>query len=190
MGVLSDGKKKIKISMLKEEETIENNVAQYPVQRGQPIVDHTQRQSKTWEMEGQLQGKNQKAIDALYTQLLNWQYAGTLLTWTGAIRHPSILIAKLNKSYSDGGFVNALPITLSLTAVTLVKTPAGAKKSKGPKKPAKKKSAKKKGTYVTVKSGNTYWGWSQRYGTSIATLRKWNGWPDRRIPIGKKARVK
>lgn len=168
MGILSDGKKKIELFVTDENETSTNTVAQYPVQRGQPIIDHTQSQGKTWSFEGWIKGKDQKEIDAKYQQLLSWQFYGNLLTWTGAIRHPNMLISELNKSYTDGGMKDAIKFTISLTWVNLVNgTKKTAKKSQGPKSPVKKKSAAKKGTYLTVKSGNTYWAWSQKYGVSI-----------------------
>lgn len=191
MGVLSDGKKKLKLFIKTEEETATQNVAKYPVQRGQPIIDHTQADSKTWNFEGWIQGKDQKTIDATYQQLLSWQFYGNLLTWNGAVHHPNMIISELHKSYDNGGMKNALAITISLTWVNLVKSSKStAKKSQGPKSPVKKKSAPKKGTYMTVRAGNTYWAWSQKYGVSVAQLRKWNKWPDRKIPVGAKVRVK
>ncbi|MFP7481249.1 LysM peptidoglycan-binding domain-containing protein [Weissella paramesenteroides] len=54
----------------------------------------------------------------------------------------------------------------------------------------KQAKAPSSGVYVTVRPGNTYWGWWVKYGTPIQTLRNWNHWPDRRIPIGARARVK
>lgn len=187
MGVLSSGKSKITIRAESEQETVTNTVAQYPIQRGQPIVDHTQRESKTWSFDAKLYGKNQKAIDVQYQKLLDWQFAGTLLKYNGAVRHSNIIISELSKTYDDGGFKNAMKISISLTAVWLVKSSFTKAKHVGPKKA---KSSKKAGKYVTVRAGNTYWGWWVKYGTSINTLRKWNKWPDRRIPIGAKARVK
>jgi hypothetical protein len=38
-------------------------------------------------------------------------------------------------------------------------------------------------THVAVK-GNTYWGLSKKYNVSVAQLREWNGYDDKKIPIG------
>ncbi|MFC6275600.1 LysM peptidoglycan-binding domain-containing protein [Levilactobacillus tangyuanensis] len=43
---------------------------------------------------------------------------------------------------------------------------------------------------MTIKKGDTYWGYHMKFGTSIKKLRSWNGFPDRKLPIGKKIRVK
>jgi LysM repeat protein len=185
MGTLKAGKKKVEIFAESENENISNKVAQYPVQNGQPVVDHTQRESKTWEFTGKIFGKNQSDIDKKYQQLISWQYHGDLLTYRGAIKHSNIIIETLEKTYEDGGMKNALTVTINLRHVRKVKS--SFKKKQKPATPPKKK---KKGTYVTVKAGNTYWGWMMKYGTSINQLRKWNKWPDRRIPIGARARVK
>ncbi|HEM2532857.1 TPA: LysM peptidoglycan-binding domain-containing protein, partial [Listeria monocytogenes] len=81
-------------------------------------------------------------------------------------------------------------ITVSLRDLRRASTPWVRKKKKSSGKKQSVKSKKSPGTYITVKKGDCYWKWWKRYGTSIAQLRKWNKWPDRRIPIGKRARVK
>lgn len=187
MGVFSDGKTKVTISVSSENETVKNNVAQYPIQRGQPIIDHTQRESKDWQFDGKIIAANHNQIDAIYSKLLDWQYNGTLLTYNGAIHHDSIIIEELNKTYDDGGFTNAIKVSLTLKNVVLVNTSFVKATHVGPKTPSKPATP---GVWVTVRAGNTYWGWWQAYGTAIQTLRDWNHWPDRRIPIGARARVK
>ena len=119
-------------------------------------------------------------------QLLNWSQGSTLLQFRGAIRHNGMLISHLEKTYDDGGFQNAVKFNISLTAVYTVNVYWAKAKNSG-KKQAKAPSS---GVYVTVRPGNTYWGWWVKYGTPIQTLKNWNHWPDRRIPIGARARVK
>ena len=191
MAVLRDGKKSITISVESEQEAIQNTVAQHPVNRGDPIVDHTQRESYVWDFDGKIYGKDQKAVDSQYTQLMNWQRNGTLLQYIGAVRGANMLITDLHKTYDDGGFSNAVKFSMSLTNVTIVTTSFVKAVNVGVKAPAKPKAKPKNpGTYITVRAGNTYWGWYMKYGTSINQLRAWNKWPDRRIPIGARARVK
>ena len=45
MGKLTDGKKTIEIFAESEKESITNKVAQYSIQSGDAIIDHTQRES-------------------------------------------------------------------------------------------------------------------------------------------------
>lgn len=185
MGTFKSGKTKIQVSIENETETIKNLVSQYPVQRGTPVADHTQRESKTWSFDGKLYGKNQHDIDVKFSKLLDWQFKGTILSYNGAIRHKNIIIEEMTKTYDDCGFKNAIKINFTLRNIRIVKTSFVKKKHVGPKPPKKTK-----GVYVTVRPGDTYWGWWVKYGTSIQTLRNWNHWPDRVIPIGRRARVK
>lgn len=187
MGVLSDGKTKLDAFVTTEEETISNKVAQYPVQRGNPLIDHTQRESKSWNFEGKIFGANRAEIDAKWNTLLTWQQNGALLTYTGAIYHTDILIQDLTKTYDDGGFTNAVKFNGTLQYVSMVSSSFVKATNTGFTKPTPPATP---GVWITVKAGNTYWGWWQKYGTSINQLRAWNKWPDRRIPIGARARVK
>ena len=118
---------------------------------------------------------------------MSWQHDGALLVYTGAIRRSSMLITNLHRTEDDGGFVNAIKFSMELTHVEIVKSSFVKAVNVGPKKPSPPANP---GVWVTVRPGNTYWGWMMQYGTSIQQLRNWNHWPDRRIPIGVRARVK
>lgn len=188
MATLSDGKKTITISAESEDEEIENTVAQYPVQSGNLVTDHTQRASIGWKVEGKLYGKNHNEINNSWNQLVAWQYNGDRIFWNGAISHRDIIIEKVSKSYRDGGFENAVWVTLELKEAHIVSTSFVKVQHVGPVKPTPPPSPPQ--AWVTVRPGNTYWGWWRQYGTPIQTLRNWNHWPDRFIPVGARARVK
>lgn len=185
MAVLKKDKVGITLFVESEEEEITNKVAQYPVQSGNNITDHTQRESLTWSFEGKIFGKNMAEVDRKYGQLVSWQHDGALLVYTGAIRRSSMLITNLHRTQDEGGFSNAVKFDMELTHVEIAKSSFVKAVNVGPKKPATPP-----GVWVTVRPGNTYWGWMMQYGTPIQTLRNWNHWPDRRIPIGVRARVK
>src|SRR3712207_5694009 len=122
MGVLTDGKKKITIFAESEEESIENTVAQYPVQAGNLVTDHTQRSSFDWTFEGKLFGKDHNEINNQWSQLISWQYSGTLLQWDGAIHHGNLMLSNITKTYDEGGFKNALKVNIELKEVHTVST--------------------------------------------------------------------
>lgn len=184
MATLTNGKVSVKIFSVTEGENVEANVTQYPIESGSPLSDHSQRASKGISIEGFLFGSSATND---YKTLLGWQDSGAELTYKGRIYHTKLLLGSLSKSY--GPYKNGFSISFQLIAIQKATTPWKKKTTKGKtqvKPPAKKPAA----VYVTVKPGNTYWGWWKQYGTSIATLRSWNKWPDRFIPIGKRARVK
>jgi LysM repeat protein len=187
MGVLSDGKTQIQISFESEDEAFDNQVASHPVQNGQPMTDHVQQQSQIWQMDGKIYGTNQQEIDNKFGTLIGWSQNGVLLSYNGAVHIGSIVIQAMNKTYDEGGFKNAVKLSMTLQEVRVVSTSfvavtnTGFKQSSPPANP---------GVWVTVVGGNTYWGWWRQYGTAIQTLRDWNHWPDRFIPIGARARVR
>lgn len=186
MAILKKDKVSVEIFVESEEEEITNKVAQYPVQTGNNITDHTQQESWSWTFEGKLFGKDMAEVDRKYDQLVSWQHKGELVAYNGAIRRANMLITNLHRTHEDGGFANAVKFEMELTHVELAFSSFVNNKNVGPKKPATNKA----GVWVTVKPGNTYWGWMMKYGTSIQQLRNWNHYPDRRIPIGVRVRVK
>ncbi len=62
MAKLTDGKKTVDIFAESEQEEVVNKVAQYSVQSGNAISDHTQRESIEWTMTGLIQGKDHNEI--------------------------------------------------------------------------------------------------------------------------------
>lgn len=117
---------------------------------------------------------------------MTWNERGTLVRFQGMIYKGGLMISDLKKSYS--GATNAIDVELTLTEVRTVSTSYTGTRHVGPVAP--KATRKARAVYVTVRPGNTYWGWWRQYGTPIQTLRNWNHWPDRHIPVGAKARVK
>lgn len=157
MATLSDGKKKVVISAESEEESIENTVAQYPVQSGNLVTDHTQRASIGWTVEGKIYGKNHSEINNSWQQLISWQYNGNRIFWSGAITHGDVILTNITKTYDEGGFKNAIKVVLEFKEAHIVSTSFVKVQHVGPVKPTPPPSPPQ--TWVTVRPGNTYWGW-------------------------------
>lgn len=185
MAQLTDGAKTIDITAESEEEVITNKVAQYSIQSGDAIIDHTQRETIEWTMTGLIYGRDHNEINNKWLQLITWQYAGTVLFWKGAIYKGSLILENITKTYDEGGFKNAIKVSIKFKEAKTVESSFVKVQHVGPITPPSPS-----GLWVTVVRGNTYWGWWRQYGTPIQTLRDWNKWPDRRIPIGARARVK
>lgn len=103
MGKLTDGKKTIEIFAESEKESITNKVAQYSIQSGDAIIDHTQRESIEWEMAGLIFGKDHNDINNKWLQLITWQFAGNVLFWHGAIYKGDLILENITKDYDEGG---------------------------------------------------------------------------------------
>ncbi|MBC6156628.1 LysM peptidoglycan-binding domain-containing protein [Listeria welshimeri] len=173
----------VKLVNTNESESSPFTITDNPVETGSPVSDHVQRETKTLEISGFLLGAT---AEKDYATLKSYAEKGTIVSFRGRVYFKNVLISNLSKSYNT--IKNGFEITVSLRNLRRASTPWVKKKSSGKKQPVKSK--KSPGTYITVKKGDCYWKWWKRYGTSIAQLRKWNKWPDRRIPIGKRARVK
>ncbi|EMV4694233.1 LysM peptidoglycan-binding domain-containing protein [Listeria monocytogenes] len=175
----------VKLVNTNESESSPFTITDNPVETGSPVSDHVQRETKTLEISGFLLGAT---AEKDYATLKSYAEKGTIVSFRGRVYFKNVLISNLSKSYNT--IKNGFEITVSLRDLRRASTPWVRKKKKSSGKKQSVKSKKSPGTYITVKKGDWYWKWWKRYGTSIAQLRKWNKWPDRRIPIGKRARVK
>jgi LysM repeat protein len=179
------------IANMQESFTNTVNVTSYPTEKGLPITDSVQRQPKTFTITGKILGKNYTEAMKVYNALEKKQNAGTVVTYVGRTTAKNVVITSMQPTF-DSTIGNGMGITIELQEIRIAKSPYVKKKTTKKKSGKKSKSNTKKTTkvYHKVKKGDTYWGLWKKYGTPIATLRKWNKYPDRRIPIGVKLRVK
>lgn len=178
-------KRKVYIVATGEELSKAMSVASNPVEKGSPITDHVSVESDEGSFSGYLlTGRKSGNSGKTYMNTLyEWQESATFLSWYGRRNLNKIIISNLSFKYDDK--INATHVNLTWKRIRLTERPK--QKAVARKKPNKKKQ---KGVYITVKWGMCYWEWMMKYGTSVNQLRKWNGWPDRQIPTGARARVK
>lgn len=184
-----------KIDSMQESFSASVNVTSYPVEKGLPLNDSVQRNPKTFSLSGKiLDSKKQKDSETKAKKLENAMNNATLLKYVGRIKASNVLITNFGGSY-DATVGNGFSFNMDLQQVRIAKTPYAKKKTK--KKKSGKKTVSKKNVnsstkkkYHVVKKGDTYWGCAKKYGTTVAALRKLNPWPDRKIPIGVKMRIR
>lgn len=176
---------KIHIINTTESDSSESNVSQYPVESGAPISDNMMYMGGQVTIGGFLLGESSSAAEQSYKTLVDFQQHSLLMTYRGRIYLKDAVIQNISRSYTT--YENGFDVTITLQPVRTAKSIW----EKIPQPPVAKQPVNNSGAvYVTVQPGNTYWGWWMQYGTPIQTLRNWNGWPDRFIPIGVRARVK
>jgi len=171
---------------------------------GQYINHYTQSQPVTHTIDGKLGGSSNSEISGLKKQLetlMRWCRDGIEVELHSQQGTNSGVITSVSPNY-DEPLENAIKLSVTVQEInwanTKPKKTTKGKTSKSPKnktdKPTKSGSRKtvkpKAGKYITIKSGDTYWGYHNKYGTSISKLRSWNGFSDTKLPIGKKCRVK
>ncbi|MED3779406.1 LysM domain-containing protein [Heyndrickxia sporothermodurans] len=180
-----------KISNIEESFTNSVDVTSYPVEKGLPITDGVKRQPKTFSISGHILAKTHSDAMKVYNALEKKQNSGTIVTYVGRTTAKNVIITSMNPSFNSS-IANGMDISINLQEIRIAKSPYVKKKTTKKQSGKKSKSNKKKSkkVYHKVKRGDTYWGLSRKYGTPIPTLRKWNKYPDRRIPLNVKLRVK
>lgn len=183
------------IQLLIEDEDGDRGVdaTSYAVEKGEPFTDHVKKRPKDFSIKGYLLSDNWQAdLQKLETAMEN----GKFLKYVGKNTLTDVIILSIRDGHNSD-VANGFAVTISLRKVRITKTswqkaPPAAKPvtNTGQKKPVPKTATASPVVYHVVKKGNTYWGLSKKYGTSISQLRTWNKYPDRAIPIGVKLRVK
>lgn len=179
------GNKVVVVRPNSENHNIDMNVAQYPVENGEPISNHSQMEQNSVDIDGKIVGKTWAEADDAARQLYIWAINKNLVNIRNGVNETNFIIQNWQKQLDEPSD-NTVHVSFTLLHMRIPSSSYTVRKNSG-KKQASGNSA---GVYVTVRAGNTYWGWSMQYGTSIPTLRAWNKWPDRFIPIGVRARVK
>ncbi len=177
---------KVKLLIESEGDSSGVDATSYPVEKGVPFTDHVQENPDEFSLSGSIIGPNFKA-DKEY--LKKEMKKGTIFTYTGRNIAKNVIILSIDGNM-DSNISNGSDISIKLQTIRIATTPWVKVKNNGKKKPVNKKPTKSKAVYHRVKKNDTYWGMWKKYGTSISQLRKWNKYPDRRIPIGVKLRVK
>ncbi|MED5050662.1 LysM peptidoglycan-binding domain-containing protein [Anoxybacillus rupiensis] len=164
----------------------------YPVEKGSVLTDHVKPDPETLKIDVFLEGEDyQKKIDQLNSSM----YKGEMMNYAGRFIMRNVIIESISPS-ADKSARNGVMVSISLKQIRIAATPyvqANNPQTKsvtnaGQKQPTPKTQST--AVYHVVKKGDTYWGLSKKYGTSISQLRSWNKYPDTKIPIGVKLRVK
>lgn len=185
-----------------ESETTTTDMTTNAIAPGQYINHFAQNSPTQHQIDGKLGGSATSKMAGLkkqFNSLKRWATNGTEIELHHGQRTSNSAILTSVAANFDAPRDNALPVSIALQDVKWArseikkKSKTKATKKKGNNvgdKSATKGSRNKKGSYLTIKKGDTYWGYHLRFGTSIAKLRSWNGFPDKKLPIGKKIRVK
>lgn len=178
-----------KVSLTITDEGLSSSVSatSYPVEKGSPLSDHVQEETQTLSINGFVLGSNYKSdLQYLRDSMRN----GAVLKFVGRTIASNVIITSIDDNRTaDVG--NGSEVSIKLQFVRFATTSWTKVKTSGKKKTvSKKRSTKTKKVYHVTRKGDCYWKLWKKYGTSISQLRKWNRYPDRRIPIGVKLRVK
>lgn len=176
-----------------ESESNSTNVTSYPVDKGAPRSSYARVSSKSISLDGLITGKDRAEANQKWRQLRSWHSNHNELTYKGDIYYKHFIMTELDRSYTN--LEDNIQVSMTLTFVRAAEITT----SKG--KTSKKKSSKsskttagnrhKNYTAITIKSGDTLYQLSKKYGKSVKWLAKVNNIKDvNRIYAGRKLRVK
>lgn len=183
---------KVKITVMEEQVSESVRVTEYPVEKGSPIVDHIERTSSKYSFDAALIGTDYS--NRLRT-LKDYMNNGTLINYVGRTAASAVVITNIERTYNKE-IKHGITLKISVQKMRLSKSPWIKKKGQkkptrgGKKKPAPKKPRPNPKVYHVTKRNDTYWDLARKYGTTVSKLRAFNKYPDRRIPIGVRLRIK
>lgn len=161
-----------------ESESNSSNITSYAVDQGAPRKDYARFSSKTISIDGVISDSDTGTAHDKWVKLRTWHSHHEELTFRGDIYYKHLLISALNRQFTGPGLINQMQVSITFTFVraaeitTSNKNKKHAKSSKSSKTVAGNRSKKYKA--VTIKNGDTLWGFSKKYGKPVSWLQKVN----------------
>ncbi|WP_313150944.1 LysM peptidoglycan-binding domain-containing protein [Lysinibacillus capsici] len=178
-----------------EDADIDVDTPTHKVEKGIDLSDHVERKPIVVKLSGLLIRPTADRVETLVQKLQALEVEGKLITYEGRRIYKNMLVSGLTIK-ANSGVMNGYRFSLTLTEVRIgqssyvkpeVKAVTAPKANAGRKQTENKKSTKE--TTHTVKKGDTYSALAKKYGVTVASLQKLNGYDPRKIPIGAKLKV-
>lgn len=194
----------VQLTVEKERGTHQVQATKYAVEKGEPFTDHVKKTPSEFSLSGYiLDGVNQSTYTTKFAQLTDYMNKGAIVKYVGKTSFSNVIILDITEDHSSD-VENGLAVSIKLQRVRVTttawqKVPPKTKPAvkpvtqAGKKKPVSSKpsaSTASKAVYHVMKKGETYSHLRVKYGTSVTQLRAWNKYPDTKIPIGARLRVK
>ena len=159
-----------------ESEDTTANITSWPVDEGAPRADYARVASKTVTVGGIIAGRDRAEANEKYKKWASWMNNHTQLTYKGDIYYRHLMINDLQQSFSDLRDNLKVSITFTFVYWAQVTTSTGKSSKKKTSKSSKRVQGNrnKKYTAITVKRGQTLWGLSKRYNTTVKWLQTVN----------------
>lgn len=185
-----------------EDASIDVDIPTHKVDKGIDLSDHVERKPEVVKISGLLIRPTADRVETLVKALKKMETEGKLLTYEGRRIYKNMLASGLSIKASSK-VMNGYQFSLTLTevriaqssyvapktkAVTAPKAQSGRKQTEN-KKDVKSAAKTNNPVYHTVKKGDTYSALAKKYGVTVASLQKLNGYDPRKIPIGVKLKV-
>lgn len=172
-----------------ESESDTTNVTSYPVDKDTPRSSYARMTGRTITIEGILTGKDGDNAHDKYVTLRKWSQNHIELTYRGDIYYTHLVLSSLGRDFTD--LKDNLHVTMTFSYVQAAKVETSSKKKSAKSSKTKAGNRSKKYTAITIKSGDTLWALSKKYGKSVKWIAKVNNIKNpNKIVAGRKLRVK
>lgn len=178
-----------------EDADIDVDTPTHKVEKGIDLSDHVERKPIVVKLSGLLVRPTADRVETLIQKLQAIEFEGKSITYEGRRIYKNMLLHGLSIK-ANSNVMNGYKFTCTLTEVRIgqssyvnpkIKAVTASKAKAGRKQTENKKSIKS--TTHTVKKGDSYSSLAKKYGVSVASLQKLNGYDPRKIPIGAKLKV-
>ena len=176
-----------------ESESNSTNVTSWPVDKGAPRSSYARVSSKSISLDGLITGHDRAEANQKWRQLRSWHSNHNELTYKGDIYYKHFIMTELDRSYTNLKDNIQVSMTLTFVRAAEITTSKGKTSHKKSSKSSKTTAGSRHKNYtaITVKSGDTLYKLSKKYGKPVKWIAKVNHIKDvNRISAGKKLRVK
>ena len=176
-----------------QSETKKTKLYSRPVDKGAPRSSYARVSSKSISLDGLITGHDRAEANQKWRQLRSWHSNHNELTFKGDIYYKHFIMTELDRSYTNLKDNIQVSMTLTFVRAAEITTSKGKTSKKKSSKSSKTTAGNRHNNYtaITIKSGDTLYQLSKKYGKSVKWLAKVNKIKDvNRIYAGRKLRVK
>jgi len=159
-----------------ESESVSSNITSYPVDEGAPYSSYARVNSKGATVAGIIVGKDKADSYRKWHMLSQWNSSHVRLTYRGDFCYKHYLIANMNNDYKNLRDNIEVSLTFQFVYQAKITTSNDSKHHRKSSKASKSVAGNrtKKYTAITIKSGDTLWALSKKYGSSVQWMARVN----------------
>lgn len=176
-----------------ETDNTSTDITTWPVDEGAPRSNYARVSDKSTTITGIITGGTTSSAKTKFNKLLSWNASHKELTFKGKVYYKHLMFSEIDRTYDDFSTNIKVVLTFKFAYAAKITTKSTSKTSKKKtSKSAKTTQGTRNKTYttITIKAGDTLWGYAQKYNVTVAWLQKVNGIKGTTIYAGKKIRVK
>lgn len=155
-----------------ESESNTSNITSWAVDKGAPRSSYARFASKTISINGLISDSDTGDAHSKWVKLRGWHSNHTELTFKGDIYYKHLIMSELSRQFT--GFQNTMQVSITFTFVRDAEITISKRKKSSKSSKTLAGTRHKLYTAITIKRGDTLWGFSKKYGKSVKWLAQVN----------------